>query len=126
MEKSRNNQTKSSKKSCKPDFPISELLPVGKENAISGEQLKQLAGCKSIRELQHLIADERNRGAIICSGSSKGYWRPKDRQEIERFCQSMTSRANNILSAAKSARSALEIPEGQQEMFKDGGVSNGK
>ena len=124
MQKSRNNR-----RNKENGFPISELLPIGRENAIPGEQL---VGCKSIRELQSMIADERNRGALICSGSGKGYWRPKDRKEIERFYQSMTSRANNILTAAQSAKGALEIPEGQEklfgngEQFQDGSVNHGK
>ena len=112
MQKSRNNR-----RSEKKGFPIVELLPIGKENAIPGEQLKQLVGCKSIRELQNMIADERSRGAIICSGSGKGYWKPKDRKEIEKFYRSMASRANNIILALKSAKDALQIPEGQEELF---------
>lgn len=115
MQKSRNNRRNKEK-----GFPISELLPIGSENAIPGEQLKQIIGCKSIRELQNMIADERSRGAIICSGSGKGYWKPKDRKEIEKFYRSMASRAKNILLALKSAKDALQIPEGQEELFGNG------
>ena len=126
MQKSRNNRRKKEKR-----FPIVELLPVGRENAIPGEQLRQLVGCKSIRELQNMIADERSRGAIICSGSGKGYWKPKDRKEIEKFYRSMASRAKNILLALKSAQDVLQIPEGQEELFgngeqfQDGSVDHG-
>lgn len=112
MQKSRNNRRSEEK-----GFPIVELLPIGKENAIPGEQLRQIVGCKSIRELQSMIADERSRGALICSGSGKGYWKPKDRKEIEKFYRSMASRAKNILLALKSAKDALQIPEGQEELF---------
>lgn len=96
------------------EFPIMSILPEGKENSISSEDLAQLTGCKSVRELQERIASERNRVALICSGSGKGYWRPKNRQEIQEFVKTMDARALNTLRAARSAKMALRIPEGQQ------------
>ena len=63
-----------------------------------------------------LIAYEREYGAIICSGSGRGYWRPKDRKEIQEFVHTMNARALNTLKAVKSAKRALKVPEGQQSM----------
>lgn len=96
--------------------PIASLLRVGKENAISTAELVRLSGCVSARDLQNRIAEERNAGAIICSGSGKGYWLPKNRKEVEEFCNTMEKRARNIFNASRSARKALEIPEGQQSI----------
>lgn len=110
----RNNRVHTGDQSGKTEFPIMNLLPVGKENAISTADLVQLTGCKSARELQERIAYERNHGAVICSGSGRGYWKPKDRQEIQEFVRTMDARALNTLRAAKSARAALKIPAGQQ------------
>ena len=59
-------------------FPILYMLPTGKENAITTEELVKLSGCGSARELQKQIAFEREHGALICSGAGRGYWRPKD------------------------------------------------
>ncbi|MFR9146643.1 MAG: hypothetical protein ACLVJ4_08435 [Mediterraneibacter sp.] len=87
---------------------------MGKEKAISTVDLVRLAGCKSARDLQERIAYERNHGAVICSGSGRGYWKPKDRQEIQEFVRTMDARALNTLRAAKSARAVLKIPSGQQ------------
>lgn len=76
MTKTKHNRANEAEKSGKI-FPIMELLPVGKENAISTADLLRRSGCSSARELQQRIAYERSQGAIICSGSSRGYWRPK-------------------------------------------------
>lgn len=115
----RNNRVHTGDPSGKTEFPIMNLLPVGKENAISTADLVRLTGCKSARELQERIALERNAGAVICSGSGRGYWRPKDRQEIQEFVKTMNARALNTLRAAKSAKAVLKVPAGQQD-FKAG------
>ena len=97
QKENRNNRVHTGDQSGKTEFPIMSLLPVGKENAISTADLVRVTGCKSARELQERIAYERNHGAVICSGSGRGYWKPKDRQEIQKF-----------------VRAALKIPAGQQ------------
>ena len=43
----------------------------------------------SVRDLQECIFQERCTGAIICSGSGAGYWLPKDKEEIRKFCETM-------------------------------------
>ena len=124
QKENRNNRVHTGEQSGKTEFPIRSLLPVGKENAISTADLVQLTGCKSARDLQERIAYERNHGAVICSGSGRGYWKPKDRQEIQEFVRTMDARALNTLRAAKSARAALKIPAGQQVI--EGSGKDGK
>ena len=124
QKENRNNRVHTGNQSGKTEFPIMNLLPVGKENAISTVDLVRLTGCKSSRELQECIAYERNHGAVICSGSGRGYWRPKDRQEILEFVKTMDVRALNTLRAAKSARAVLKVPAGQQAII--GGDNDGK
>lgn len=124
QKENRNNRVHTGDQSGKTEFPIMNLLPVGKENAISTTELVRLTGCKSARDLQERIAYERNHGAVICSGSGRGYWKPKDRQEIQEFVRTMDARALNTLRAAKSARAALKIPAGQQVI--EGSGEDGK
>jgi len=112
--KNEHNRVHEEGKSGKTTPSIESLLKRGKENAISTKNLVTLSGSKSVRHLQERIADERAAGAIICSGSGKGYWLPANRKEIEDFCHTMDKRARNIFVATKSARRALELPEGQQ------------
>ncbi len=124
QKENRNNRAHNKNQSGKTELKIESLLPVGKENAISTYELVKCSGCSSARELQQHIAYERKHGAIICSGSSKGYWKPKNRKEIEEFCQMMDARARNIFAATKSAKKILKIPEGQQVI--NGGLSDGE
>ena len=72
QKENRNNRVHTGDQSGKTEFPIMNLLPVGKENAISTTDLVRLTGCKSARDLQERIAYERNHGAVICSGSGRG------------------------------------------------------
>lgn len=124
QKENRNNRVHTGDQSGKTEFPIMNLLPVGKENAISTTELVRLTGCKSARDLQERIAYERNHGAVICSGSGRGYWKPKDRQEIQEFVRTMDARALNTLRAAKSARAVLKIPAWQQVI--EGSGEDGK
>lgn len=124
QKENRNNQVHTEEQSGKTDFLIEGLLPVGKENAVTTQELLKITGCGSARELQQHIAYEREHGAIICSGSGRGYWKPKNRQEIQQFVKTMNARALNTLKAVKSAKRALKVPEGQQSM--NGGNEDGK
>lgn len=115
MQKNRNNPAHG-KKYGKTEFQIESLLPVGKENAVTTAELVKRSRCSSARALQQKIAYERNHGAVICSGSGKGYWKPKNRQEIVEFCRTMDARARNTFAATRSAKRVLKMPEGQQDM----------
>ena len=65
----RNNRVHTEEQPGKADSQIAELLPFGKENAVTTQELIKLTGCGSVRELRQRIASEREQGAIICSGS---------------------------------------------------------
>lgn len=119
----RNNRVHTEKQPGKADFQIAGLLPFGKDNAVTTQELMRLTGCRTARELQQRIAYEREHGAIICSGSGRGYWRPKDRQEIEQFVKTMKARALNTLKVIRSASQALKVLEGQQSI--EGSENNG-
>ena len=91
---------------------IEKLLRTGKENAIDSHSLADLAGCKSVRELQQVIAAERAAGAVILSSTTGGYFLPANRQEIREFCVTLQNRSENTLIALRSAKKALMEDEG--------------
>lgn len=98
---------------------IESLLLQGEENAIPSGDLVNLTGVKSTRELQLIISQERESGALIlstCRGGG-GYFLPSDgevgKREIAAFVATLRARALNTLRALKTAREALESLEGQ-------------
>lgn len=115
MTESKHNRTHADQNG-NSEFAIASILPVGKRNAISTEELVKRVGCKSARELQQYIAAERKAGAVICSSTTGGYFLPANHRETAEFCKALENRAKNIFIAIQSARRALEIPEGQQDI----------
>ena len=115
MTESKHNRTHADQNG-NSEFAIRDLLPIGKKNAIPSQVLVELVGCGSVRELQHLIAAERKAGAVICSSTTGGYFLPANRRETAEFCKALEKRAKNTFIAIQSARRALEIPEGQQDI----------
>lgn len=88
---------------------IEDFLLVGKKNAISSQRLADLAGCKSIRELQQVITEERAAGAVILSTCQDGggYFLPQNAEEVREFIVTLESRGKHTLLALDSARAYL-------------------
>ena len=96
---------------------IEALLPVGEGNAIPSAELVKLSGVRSIRELQHLIEQERRSGALILSSSSGGYYLPANRAEISRYVATLQRRAISTLRTLKTARQALKVMPDQEKLI---------
>ena len=75
-------------------FPV---LSSGQENALSAASLADLLNVCP-RTLRTMVHKERKHGYLIISDSS-GYYRPANREEIQRFCRAMQSR---ITSASEN------------------------
>ncbi|MBE6677923.1 MAG: hypothetical protein E7597_03915 [Ruminococcaceae bacterium] len=96
---------------------IFELLPEGRENAISRRDLMTITGLND-RELRKTIAAERRAGALILSSTDSehnGYFRPASADELRRFVASMTRRGKATFAAVAAARKALKQIEAEQE-----------
>lgn len=93
---------------------IEKFLLEGKQNAIKSQKLADLVGCKSVRELQEVIAAERAAGAVILSACQHGggYFLPQNAEEVREFVVTLESRGKNTLLALKSARDYLNRLEG--------------
>ena len=108
---------------------VYEVLNVGKENAMSTEELVKTCNLGSKQKLKERVRMERIDGKLICSTTTcgGGYYIPKNREEIIDFIDSMTKRANNIYKTIKSAREYLKQCEGQTVLKEpEGAVSVGK
>lgn len=90
---------------------IEKFLMEGKQNAIKSQKLADLVGCKSVRELQDVIAEERAAGAVILSTCTHGggYFLPTgNKREVAEYIQTLRSRAKNTLVAIESADAYLK------------------
>lgn len=84
---------------------ISELLPTGKDNAVSTKHLCDQTGLNE-RTLRAVVAEERISGAVILS-CNKGYFLPQSRAEVEECVRTLETKGKSILYALKSARRYL-------------------
>ena len=77
-------------------FEIMEILPEGKNNAISAEALTRMLQLRSKRELQKRIERERKAGALILSSTTGGYYTSHNRAEVAEFVRTLESRAKRV------------------------------
>ena len=94
---------------------IEKFLLEGKQNATASQTLADMVGCKSVRELQEVIAEERAAGAVILSTCTHGggYFLPTgNKREVAEYIQTLRSRAKNTLVAIESAEAYLKQLEG--------------
>ena len=77
-------------------FEIMDMLPEGKNNAISAETLTRMLQLRSKRELQKRIERERKAGALILSSTSGGYYTSRNRAEVQEFVRTLEARARQI------------------------------
>jgi len=120
IEQTHTSQTQYKAISPKSQGLVSDFLKHGAENAIHARELVRLIGCGTARQLQLLIAQEREQGALIISDTTQGYYLPdtgqKGRYELQRYVASMSSRAASIFKATDGAKAALAVLEGQEHI----------
>ena len=103
---------------------VAAMLPRGAENAISTSDLVKICGAGNVRKLREIIAYERASGALILSNTTGGYFLPsegeKGREEMRHFVNTIRSKALNLLKAARPARAALRVLDGQEKLECEG------
>jgi hypothetical protein len=88
-------------------------IPVGKDHAVSRARLSTMWGMGD-RSVRLAIAEIREKAKalnleyfIVSDSQGKGYWRTKDRAEIQEFNQQMMSRVKSIAATVHCARAYL-------------------
>lgn len=95
---------------------IFDLLPTGKENAISSRKLCEIVGVND-RQLRKMILNERESGLLIMSNAGKGgYYLPATESEIDDFIRMNEKQAFTRLKMTKSARDYKKRMRGQQKL----------
>lgn len=96
---------------------ISDLIPMGKANAIKREELlykcKMLGLATNDRGMRKLIEDARKENCILNMQNGAGYFIPTkdDLPELRHYVEQERDRSLTILSNLKMARNLLEDME---------------
>lgn len=76
---------------------IHELLSTGRDNARTGRELARFLRC-TLRDVTAQVERERRDGQPICAatGNNPGYFLPANPEELERYCNALKRRCNEI------------------------------
>jgi biotin operon repressor len=93
---------------------ILNLIPYGKDNAITKEELMRITGLpeRTIRKEIELLRKDH---AIISSSHCKGYWRTRDIKELDIFIREVSHRAIQVLNSREGAQKELSEITGQNQ-----------
>ena len=97
-------------------YPVYDILPEGKENAITTQELCNLLHLRSSRELRKMVAAERDAGVVILSSTTGGYFKSNKRDEILEFVRTTKKKGIHTLASIQSAEKALAVLDGQISM----------
>lgn len=92
-----------------------DYLPIGKKNAISKEELVKITGMNE-RSVREMIAEIRmSYGAVCSTSTSKGYYKPASKQELQEFIDETERRAKSTFAILKIAKEEMNRNYGQLE-----------
>jgi hypothetical protein len=97
---------------------IHEILPAGRENAMTGRDLANRFNC-DIRAITAQIERERRDGHPICaaSGENPGYFLPADDEELKAYCNRLKGRAIELF---KTRQALIRVLRQRQEALNNG------
>ena len=101
---------------------ISEIIPIGKENAIHQEQLANILSV-SRSTAKEMVSEARKNGEEILSGRC-GYYYAKDDEERKEFVNTLSKQAYTRLKTTRPIKHTLKTIKGQMSLSDAfGGVS---
>ena len=88
---------------------IVNLIPYGKENAITRTALCNITGLTD-RDVRRRIAEDRKTSVILSVDGGKGYFRPTETEfeEVEVWIKKETARAKSTFEGLKAARDSVK------------------
>lgn len=87
---------------------IIDLIPRGKENAITRERLCEITGMHDRTVRGYIHAARENGEMIISSTGRKGYYLPTNREEVSRFIGQQKSYIKNFQRSVSRAERELK------------------
>lgn len=85
---------------------LMELIPRGKENAVTAQELAILKD-STRRNISRMVHEARSDGYLILSGR-QGYYLPKDMEEVTEFYKRSRKQAVSLLAVLKTARKIVK------------------
>lgn len=82
-----------------------EVIPIGKKNKISRQELMYKAKITDIRQFKQEMAQIRERYIVIFND---GYYLPASKEEYKEFIEKMKAQASDIDSTIKLAEQEME------------------
>lgn len=97
---------------------IHEILPAGRENALTGRALANIFDC-DIRAITAQIERERRDGHPICAatGENPGYFLPADNEELQEYCDLLKGRGIEIF---KTRQALIRVLRQRREALDNG------
>ena len=95
-----------------------QILPTGKQKAISAERLREKIGATDARQVRLMVSKARLSGQLICSGR-EGYYLPANDSEVRAFIDRTEQQAISLLSTLKTARNTLKYKGKQCTPFEE-------
>ncbi len=98
---------------------IADYLAEGRDNARTGKEICTLLHITA-RDLTAAIERERREGQPICASTGKnpGYYLAENREEMQRYCNSLHHRAGEIYKTRRACLDAMAL-------LPTGGADNG-
>lgn len=107
-----------------PQGTISSVLLQGRENAITGAEIRRILALKDGRDVTVIVERERRGGVPICAtcdSNKPGYYMPETPGELETYCRSLRRRIAHVAQTLDAMEKALDDWTGQQRLDLPGG-----
>lgn len=98
----------------KPVFGIADYIPIGRENAITRDELLKVCIteklCETDREMRKLIEMARIEYVILNHSDGRGYYRPsrEDMHDLQRYIRQEEKRAKSTFKNITMAKALYE------------------
>lgn len=98
---------------------LAEVLPVGRENALTARELAELVGLPSIRKVSKAIEQLRREGVPVCAScnpAKPGYFVADGPAELNLYIKSLRRRIREVSATAGCLSDALSEMIGQEKI----------
>lgn len=103
---------------------IASILCTGKENAVTGREIRRILALKDARDVTARVEAERRGGVPICAtcdSKRPGYYLPQTPEELSAYNRSLRQRIKNVTGTLDAMERAFDDWTGQTRLDLLGG-----